>query len=181
MEPGSVRVSGPKGKLSLQIPNGVKVERANGAVTVDIDTGVRMKDRALSSLHGLVRAQIRNMTEGVTKGFEKKLEVQGAGYRPQITGNKLVMTLGFSHPISIDLPSGITAKAERVEAGGRSEERHTIVIAGCDRALVGELAAKIRSIKKADVYKGKGVRYAGEVVRRKAGKTAVSAGGTGGK
>jgi len=177
----TVRVDGPKGKLAVPIPSGVKVVRADGVVNVEIDTGVRKTDRELSSLHGLVRAQIQNMVEGVTKGFEKKLEIQGAGFRPQVTGSKLVLTLGFSHPITIDLPAGIQAKAERLEAGGRGEEKHNVVLSGCDRALVGEMAAKIRSLKKADVYKGKGIRYAGEIVRRKAGKSAVTAAGTGGK
>jgi large subunit ribosomal protein L6 len=178
---GMVKVKGPKGNLSISIPLGVKVERTDGKVLVDIDSGVRKTERELASLHGLVRAMIQNMVDGVTRGFEKKLEVQGAGFRPTVTGNKLVMTLGFSHPITIDLPAGVSAKAERVEGGTRGEEKHTIVLAGCDRALVGELAAQIRSLKKADVYKGKGVRYANEVVRRKAGKSAVAAGGTGGK
>jgi large subunit ribosomal protein L6 len=178
-----VRITGPKGKLTMKMPAGIKVLREDGQlkVEVDADASVRLKERELSSRHGLVRALINNMVDGVVKGFEKKLEIVGAGYRPQVQGNKLSITLGFSHPVIIELPEGIKVKAERIEGGARGEERHQVILSGCDGALVGELAAKIRSIRKADVYKGKGVRYSGEVVRRKAGKTAVAAGGTGGK
>ncbi len=172
---GEVRVEGPRGKLTMKVPAGVKVSQQDGQLNVTVDADVRLKERELKSRHGLTRALIKNMVDGVVTGFERKIEIMGAGYRPHVQGNKLNMTLGFSHPVSIDLPEGVTATVTRVEGGARGEERHQIVLAGCDKALVGELAAKIRRLKKADVYKGKGVRYAGEVVRRKPGKSAVAA------
>ncbi len=176
-----VRVQGPKGKLSIQVPPGIVVAFANNTFTVTPATDTRLKERDLSSRHGLTRALIRNMVGGVVTVYERKIELMGAGFRPTITGNKLSMTLGFSHPVVVNLPEGVTAKAEKVEAGARGEEKHTITLSGCDKAVVGELAANIRKIKKADVYKGKGIRYAGEQVRKKAGKAAATAGGTGGK
>ena len=177
-----VRVQGPKGKLATGIPAGTKVAQQGNQIAVSLDSSIRLTERELGSRWGLIRSLIQNMIEGVVKGFERKIEVAGAGYRPQVQGNKLSMTLGFSHPVVIDLPEGINATATRSETGSRGDERHEIVLTGCDKAALGELAARIRRVKKADVYKGKGIRYAGEVVRRKAGKAAVASGtGTGGK
>jgi len=178
---GEVRVQGPKGSLTMPVPPGMEVALANNTFTVTPLTTTRLKERDLASRHGLTRALIQNMVKGVVTVYERKIELMGAGFRPTVTGSKLSMTLGFSHPVVIDLPAGVTAKAEKVEAGARGEEKHTVLLSGCDKALVGELAANIRKIKKADVYKGKGIRYAGEQVRKKAGKAAATAGGTGGK
>ncbi len=182
IEGGQVRVQGPKGKLSFVLPAGVKVRKDNTTLHVERDESVRLKERDLASRHGLTRAIVRNMVEGVTAGYVKKIELRGAGYRPTIAGAKLTMTLGFSHPVTVDLPEGVKAATEKVETGGRGEERHIVTLSGCDKQLVGQLAANIREIRKADVYKGKGIRYVGESVRRKAGKAAATAaGGTGGK
>ncbi len=182
VEAGQVRVQGPKGKLAFVLPAGVKIRKDNTTLHVERDDSVRLKERDLASRHGLTRAIIRNMVEGVTAGYVKKIELRGAGYRPTIQGAKLTMTLGFSHPVTVDFPEGVKAATEKVETGGRGEERHIVTLSGCDKQLVGQMAANIRAIRKADVYKGKGIRYAGETVRRKAGKAAATAaGGTGGK
>ena len=182
IEAGTVRVQGPKGKLSFALPAGVTVRRGEGSLLVERDETVRLKERDLASRHGLARAILRNMVEGVTAGYVKKIELRGAGFRPVIQGSKLTMTLGFSHPVTVDLPEGIKAATEKVETGGRGEERHVVTLSGCDKQAVGQLAANVRAIRKADVYKGKGIRYVGETVRRKAGKAAATAaGGTGGK
>ena len=178
---GEVRVKGPKGNLAIKVPPGIGVALANNMFTVTPLDNTRLKPRDLASRHGLTRALIQNMVKGVVTVYERKIEMMGAGFRPVIAGSKLTMTLGFSHPVIINLPEGVTAKAEKVEAGARGEEKHTVTLSGCDKGVVGELAANIRRIKKADVYKGKGIRYAGEVVRKKAGKAAATAGGTGGK
>ncbi len=180
---GKVMVEGPRGKLELSLPRGVKARQDAGRVVVEVDSSVRLSAQELGARHGLARALIRNMVEGVTKGYERKIELVGAGYRPTVKGNMLSLLLGFSHPVEVNLPEGVKATAERVEGAARGDERHVVSLTGCDKALVGELAAKIRRIKPADIYKGKGIRYFGEVLRHKAGKAAVATagGGTGGK
>lgn len=180
--PTLVKIQGPKGKLSTAVPAGVTVSRKDATLLVAVDEGVRMASRERDARHGLVRALLRNMVEGVTKGYERKIELHGAGYRPTVQGSKLSLTVGYSHPIVVNLPEGVKAVAEKVETGGRGEERHSVTFTGCDRQALGELAASIRRIKTADAYKGKGIRYGGEIVRKKAGKAAAgAAGGTGGK
>lgn len=182
LTPEEVRIQGPKGKLAVKILYGVSVRLEDGALVVEQVGGTRLKERELKARHGLLRALLRNMVEGVTNGYTRRLELMGAGFRPTTSGNKLSLMLGFSHPVAVDLPEGITVKAERVESGARGEERHAVTLSGCDKALLGQVAAEMRAIRKADVYKGKGVRYAGEVVRKKPGKAAATAaGGTGGK
>ncbi len=181
LKDGQVRIEGPIGKLSMSVPAGIEVKQQGGEIRVETVPGVRLNSREFSARHGLVRALIRNMVEGVTKGYERKIEVMGAGYRPTVQGTKLSIMLGFSHPIVVDMPAGVKVTAARVEAGGRGEERHVITLSGCDKAEVGELAARIRRIKRADVYKGKGMRYAGEIVKRKPGKAAVATAGGAGK
>lgn len=180
LAPREVRITGPKGMLVMTIPSGVTVSQSDSQLLVAVEASGNLAEREYASRHGLVRSLIQNMVEGVTQGFEKTIELVGAGFRPTLEENKLILTLGFSHPISIDLPEGVKVATARVEGGARGEERHRIVLTGCNKQQVGQLAAMIRRIKKADVYKGKGVRYAGEIVRRKAGKSAVAAGGTGG-
>ena len=176
----SVRVEGPKGKLSLKLPRGVSVLKEDGLLKVERSAGVRLSDQKAKSVHGLTRALIRNMVEGVVNGYERKLEIIGAGFRPTVQGAKLSLTLGFSHPVVVSLPENVKAVAARVETGGRGEERHIITLTSCDKAGVGELAARIRRIKPADAYKGKGIRYLGEIVRRKPGKAAVATAGAAG-
>jgi len=180
--PDEVRIQGPKGKLAVHVMPGVTVRQQDGKLLVEQAGGTRLKERELKARHGLVRALLRNVVDGVTKGFTKRLDLMGAGFRPQVQGNKLSLMLGFSHPVVLDLPEGVKAVAERLEAGTRGEERHTVTLTGCDKALIGQVAAGLRAVRKADVYKGKGVRYSDEVVRKKPGKAAATAvGGTGGK
>jgi large subunit ribosomal protein L6 len=152
-------VEGPKGKLCQRIPNGVNIQISGENIEV-----TRASDqRQMRSLHGLTRTLIANMIVGVTQGFSKQLEIVGVGYRAEMKGNALNFSLGYSHPINFVLTEGIKAKVEK----------QVITVEGIDKGLVGQTAAKIRSLKKPDAYKGKGVRYVGEVVRTKAGKTGV--------
>ncbi|AMB57687.1 50S ribosomal protein L6 [Microterricola viridarii] len=153
----NVAVKGPKGELSLVIasPIEAKVEENQVLVTRPDD------ERASRSLHGLTRTLIANNIIGVTAGYSKGLEIVGTGYRVAQKGNSLEFALGFSHPVTVDAPEGITFTVE-----GNTK----LTVAGIDKQAVGEVAANIRKIKKPEPYKGKGIRYAGEVVRRKAGK-----------
>jgi large subunit ribosomal protein L6 len=157
--PGSVSVKGPKGELNQQLPREMKVEQADGTVTVERPTD-RGDHRAL---HGLTRSLIANMVEGVTEGFEKRLEIQGVGYRAQLKGKNLELALGYSHPIQLDAPEGIDFEVPQPTE---------VVVKGIDKQLVGETAARIRKRRPPEPYKGKGVRYAGEQVTRKVGKRA---------
>jgi large subunit ribosomal protein L6 len=157
--PGSVSVKGPKGELEQQLPREMKVEQADGTVTVERPTD-RGDHRAL---HGLTRSLIANMVEGVTEGFEKRLEIQGVGYRAQLKGKNLELALGYSHPIQLDAPEGIDFEVPQPTE---------VVVKGIDKQLVGETAARIRKRRPPEPYKGKGVRYAGEQVTRKVGKRA---------
>ena len=154
-----VSVKGPKGELALTVTAPITVARGDeGAIEVSRPDD----ERESRSLHGLTRSLIANMVEGVTKGFEKKLEIYGTGYRVLARGSNLEFALGYSHPITVEPPAGI---AFTVDGPTR------FAVQGIDKQLVGEVAANIRKLRKPDPYKGKGVRYAGEVVRRKVGKT----------
>jgi large subunit ribosomal protein L6 len=157
--PGLVKVKGPKGELAQVVSDQMKVEQSDGSVIVARPTD-RGEHRAL---HGLTRSLIANMVEGVTEGFEKRLEIQGVGYRAQIKGKGLELALGYSHPVSIDAPEGI-----QFEVPQPTE----VIVRGIDKQLVGEVAARIRKRRPPEPYKGKGVRYAGEQVTRKVGKRA---------
>lgn len=158
-----VQVSGTKGNASYTIPNGMKVEVVDGKVTVIAGD---ITDRKLRALFGLTRANLNNVIKGVSKGFEKKLELVGVGYRAQMQGADLVLSLGFSHPVKFKPEPGITLSA----ADG------VITVAGQDKALVGNTAAKIRAVRPPEPYKGKGIKYKGEKIRRKAGKAAKATG-----
>jgi large subunit ribosomal protein L6 len=155
----TVTVTGPKGSLSQQVPRPITVEREGDVVQV------RRPDdeRTNRALHGLTRSLLANMVEGVTKGFEKRLEIQGVGYRVQAQGNDLVFSIGFSHQVPVKAPEGISFEVA-------TPTRFSVK--GIDKQKVGQVAAEIRRLRRPDPYKGKGIRYAGEVVRRKAGKTA---------
>jgi large subunit ribosomal protein L6 len=159
VKPGLVAVKGPKGELSQVVSPDMKVSQAEAVVTVERPTD-RGEHRAL---HGLTRSLIANMVEGVTNGFEKRLEIQGVGYRAQLKGKALELALGFSHPVSVPAPDGIEFEVPQPTE---------IVVRGIDKQLVGEIAAEIRKRRPPEPYKGKGIRYAGEQVKRKVGKRA---------
>jgi large subunit ribosomal protein L6 len=156
---GVVSVKGPKGELTQSVSPSMRIEQSNGTLTVE-----RPSDRGEHrALHGLTRTLVANMVEGVTNGFEKRLEIQGVGYRARLQGKALEMTLGYSHPVSISPPDGIEFEVPQPTE---------VVVRGIDKQLVGEIAARVRKQRPPEPYKGKGVRYAGEYVRRKVGKRA---------
>jgi large subunit ribosomal protein L6 len=157
--PGHVTVKGPKGDLEQDISPEIKVEQEDGNVSVRRPTD-RGEHRAL---HGLTRSLIANMVEGVTDGFEKRLEIQGVGYRAQLRGKGLELALGFSHPVHVQAPEGIEFEVPQPTE---------IVVRGIDKQLVGQVAADIRKRRPPEPYKGKGIRYRGEHVARKVGKRA---------
>jgi large subunit ribosomal protein L6 len=159
LDPGRVMVNGPLGELSQQMPQRMKIEQQDGEILVTRPTE-RGEDRAL---HGLTRSLVANMIEGVTKGFEKKLEIQGVGYRAALRGQSLELQVGFSHPVVIDPPQGIS-----FEVPTQTE----VIVKGIDKQQVGQTAAEVRSVRPPEPYKGKGIRYEGEYVRRKVGKRA---------
>jgi large subunit ribosomal protein L6 len=159
VDPGRVTVNGPLGELTQNVPQRISIEKEDGQLLVKRPTE-RGDDRAL---HGLTRSLVANMVEGVTKGFEKKLEIQGVGYRASLRGTALELNVGYSHPVVIDAPAGIT-----FEVPAQNE----IVVKGIDKQQVGEIAAEVRDVRPPEPYKGKGIRYEGEYVRRKVGKRA---------
>lgn len=154
----TVTVKGPKGSLAQELPGGINAEVADGKILVKR----RDDSKPQRALHGLIRALLNNAVVGVTKGFSKDLEIQGVGYRAQIAGTTVSFTLGYTHPIEFSIPSGIQIAVEK---------QTKLTVTGIDRQQVGHVAAKIRSLRPPDVYKGKGVRYVNEQVRKKAGKT----------
>jgi large subunit ribosomal protein L6 len=156
---GLVKVKGPRGELSQSVSREMAIEQENGTLTVARPTD-RGEHRAL---HGLTRSLIANMVEGVTDGFEKRLEIQGVGYRARLQGRALELSVGYSHQVSITAPDGIEFEVPQPTQ---------IVVRGIDKQLVGEIAARIRRVRPPEPYKGKGIRYAGEQVRRKVGKRA---------
>jgi len=159
ISPGRVQVNGPLGELSQQVPARMQIEQRDGEIVVTRPTD-RGEDRAL---HGLTRTLIANMVEGVTKGFEKRLEIQGVGYRATLKGTNLELAVGYSHPVTIEPPDGITFEVPQPTQ---------VLVRGSDKQAVGEIAAKIRKVRPPEPYKGKGIRYEGEYVRRKVGKRA---------
>jgi large subunit ribosomal protein L6 len=156
---GRVQVNGPLGELSQQVPVRMQIEQRDGQIVVVRPTD-RGEDRAL---HGLTRSLIANMVEGVTKGFEKRLEIQGIGYRAALRGTALELNVGFSHSVVVDAPAGITFEVPAP---------NQILVKGIDKQQVGEIAAEVRDVRPPEPYKGKGIRYRGEYVRRKVGKRA---------
>jgi large subunit ribosomal protein L6 len=159
VDPGRVMVNGPLGELATAVPQRMAIEREGDELLVKRPTD-RGEDRAL---HGLTRTLIANMVEGVTKGFERRLEVQGVGYRAALRGTALELNVGFSHPVVKDAPAGITFEVPVPTQ---------IVVKGVDKQQVGQIAAEIRRVRPPEPYKGKGIRYEGEFVRRKVGKRA---------
>jgi large subunit ribosomal protein L6 len=159
IEPDVVKVKGPKGELEERVSRDIAVAQENGEIVVTRSTN-RGEHRAL---HGLTRSLIANMVEGVTNGYEKRLEIQGVGYRAQLQGSKLVLALGYSHPVELNAPAGIDFEVPQPTR---------IVVRGISKQAVGEVAASIRKQRPPEPYKGKGIRYEGEYVARKVGKRA---------
>ena len=153
---GTVRVKGPKGELERQVPRQISIVRDDGVLHVE-----RSSDEPTHrSLHGLTRSLVANMVTGVTDGFTRRLEVNGVGYRAAVSSGNLVLQVGFSHPVLVPAPRGITFTVQA----------NAITVSGADKELVGEIAAQIRHVRPPEPYKGKGIKYAEEVIRRKAGK-----------
>jgi large subunit ribosomal protein L6 len=159
IKPSGVVVKGPKGELSQEVSSRMTVTEEDQTLTVKRPTD-RGQDRAL---HGLTRSLLANLVQGVTEGFERRLEIQGVGYRARLQGNTLDLTVGYSHPVSLSAPEGIEFEVPQPTQ---------VIVRGIDKQLVGETAARIRRIRPPEPYKGKGIRYAGEQVRRKVGKRA---------
>ena len=155
---GAVEVKGPKGTLTTAIPPGVKFEM-QGA---ELIASTERDDPALGKYHGLARSLMANAVEGVTNGFKKELDIVGVGYRAEVKGKQVVFALGYSHPVVFDIPAGIDVAIEK--------QTH-VTVTGIDRQMVGQVAANIRRLRKPDPYKQKGVRYTGEVLKKKVGKT----------
>jgi large subunit ribosomal protein L6 len=159
-----LQVEGPKGKLQSPVPPGITFKLEG----VELSASRRDDERQQRALHGLARALAQNAVKGVTEGFSKELDIVGVGYRANIDGKKLVMSLGFSHPVEYEIPEGIKVTVDK--------QTH-LVVSGIDRQRVGQVSAEIRNLRRPDPYKQKGVRYTGEVLKKKAGK----AGATGAK
>lgn len=158
LEDNRVTVKGPKGQLSREIPDPISIQQEAGELRVSRPSDYRTH----RALHGLTRALVANMVEGVSQGFMRRMEIEGVGWRAELKGPNLVLSVGYSHPVEVEPPAGITFE---VDKGGR-----TFSVSGIDKELVGEIAARIRRVRPPEPYKGKGIRYEGEKIRRKAGK-----------
>jgi large subunit ribosomal protein L6 len=154
----AIEVKGPRGALTTPFPPGVTFEVAGG----HIQARTVREDKELGKFHGLARSLVANAVRGVTEGFKKELDIVGIGYRAEVKGRQVVFALGYSHPVVFDIPQGIEIAIEK--------QTH-ITVTGCDRQLVGQVAADIHSFRKPDPYKQKGIRYTGEVLKKKVGKT----------
>lgn len=155
----SISVKGPKGELKWDIPTGITISEQENTLIVTRAA----ESKLFRSLHGTARSVIANMVTGVSSGFERRFEIRGVGYRAQVQGHKIVFTLGFSHPVEFALPDGIRAEVDKKQV--------QLTIQGIDKQAVGQVAANIRALKPPDVYKGKGIRYEGEQIKLKAGKS----------
>lgn len=156
----AVTVKGPKGSLQIPLPRGIRLEKQDGTYLTQMD------NEEQTALRGLIRAEVANALEGVSKGFEKHLDIVGIGYRAEVSGKAVVLTLGYSHPVDFPIPEGISVSVEK--------QTH-LVIKGINIRLVGQTAAKIRGLRPPDPYKNKGVRYTGERLKKKVGKAAAGA------
>jgi len=164
-EAGRLTVKGPRGELSLKLPPGISVKQEGQQLLVECAPGTKNG----GALHGVTRTLIANMVRGVSEGYEKALQIVGVGYKAKVEGQKLVIQLGFSHPINYDIPPTITISIGK---------ENTLTISGCDKQLVGKVAAEIRGFYPPEPYKGKGIRYKDEWVRRKAGKAVATTAAT---
>ena len=158
ISPNAVEVKGPKGTMHQPLPPGIFCEMNDGK----LEARMERDDRALSKFHGLGRSLVANAVTGVSDGFKKELDIVGIGYRVEVDGQRLTFALGFSHPVLFDIPAGIAVTVD--------QQTH-LVVSGVDRQAVGQVAAEIRGLRKPDPYKQKGIRYTGEVLRKKVGKT----------
>jgi len=156
--PGAIEVKGPKGQMRQALPPGIVVAQDNGALVASLER----EDAELRKFHGLARSLVANAVTGVTEGFKKELDIVGVGYRAELRGKQVHFALGYSHPVVFDIPSGIDIAIDK--------QTH-VTVTGVDRQLVGQVAANIRRMRKPDPYKQKGVRYTGEVLKKKVGKT----------
>jgi large subunit ribosomal protein L6 len=162
-KPGTISVKGPKGELTKAMPGGISVKTEADKILV-----TRADDsRENRSKHGLIRAHLANMVKGVTDGWTRELEINGVGYRAEVAGDTINMALGYSHPIAFKLPKGVAAKVEK----------NRVTLSGADRDLLGQTAAKVRELRLPEPYKGKGVKYVEEVIKRKTGKAGATGGG----
>lgn len=161
-EGNEVTVKGPKGSLTRQFDSRMKIEQDGAIITVKRPN----EEKHVKQLHGTTRALLNNMIVGVSDGWKKELVIEGIGYKAAIAGNVLTLTVGFSHPVNINVEQGLTVECPK---------QNEIIVSGIDKQRVGELAANIRAVKKPEPYKGKGIAYKGEHIRRKEGKTAASA------
>jgi large subunit ribosomal protein L6 len=165
-KPGAFSVKGPKGELSKAMPAGISIKAEGDKLHV-----LRVDDsRENRAKHGLIRAHLANMVKGVTDGWNRELEINGVGYRAEVAGDTINMALGYSHPVAFKLPKGVTAKVDK----------NRVTLTSADRDLVGQTAAKVRELRPPEPYKGKGVKYVEEVIKRKVGKAGATGGGGGG-
>ena len=164
---GVITVKGPKGELSQRVDPSIKVNIENGEMTFEVDENSPVNIKQKQAFHGLYRALVNNMVVGVSQGFQKTLELVGVGYRVSNQGNILEFALGYTHPIFIQLPPEV-----KVETKSERNQNPVIMLESCDKQLLGLICAKIRSFRKPEPYKGKGVLFKGEVIRRKSGKSA---------
>jgi len=166
-ENGVITVKGPKGELSQKVDSSIKAVVENGTMTFEIDENSPVNIKQKQAFHGLYRALVNNMVVGVSQGFQKTLELVGVGYRVSNQGNILEFALGYTHPIFLQLPPEV-----KVETKSERNQNPVIMLESCDKQLLGLICAKIRSFRKPEPYKGKGVLFKGEVIRRKSGKSA---------
>lgn len=160
---GAVKITGPKGSLELKIPRKIELKVSEGQVEV-VRTG---QTKQIVSLHGTIRSLINNMVVGVTTGFSKQMELIGTGFRAEVSGKTLTLIVGFSHPVKLDIPDGVNVKVEK----------NILTVDGFDKELVGQFSANVRAVRPPEPYKGKGIKYVDETIRRKPGKAAAKAGG----
>jgi len=157
-----VNIKGPRGELRQVLPAGIRAEVGDGALRV-----LRSEDsKSQRALHGLSRALLANAVRGVSEGFTRELEIEGVGFKAQVEGRALVLALGYSHPVRFQIPQGIDVKVDK---------QVRVVVSGADRQMVGQVSAEIRGLRPPDVYKGKGIRYAGEIIKKKVGKKGATA------
>ena len=162
-----VTVKGPKGELSQKVDPSIKVNIADGHVTFEIDENSPVNVKQKQAFHGLYRALVNNMVVGVSEGYKKEMELVGVGYRVSNQGNVIELALGYTHPIFIQLPPEV-----KVETKSERNKNPLILLESCDKQLLGQICAKIRSFRKPEPYKGKGIKFVGEIIRRKSGKAA---------